>query len=272
MAERQAFPYRFLVVTFAWSWLVWLPLVLAGRGIIPLGEDVLASVTAPWIVVGIFGPGVGALYSLWTLQGPGAVREYLRGLLDLRLGWWGWLTPPLVLGVTTWLAWVLPELWGAPRLPMLLPGVWTFAPYLLLMIFLGGGQEELGWRGYILDPLEERLGPWLGNLVLALTWAVWHVPLVFVPGTSQRFAPFLGFMLLLLGYSYLYAAVRQAAGKRTMSGLIAHGWGNAFVPLFPTLVMSDGAPQQRYWIWAALTLLAGVVAMIVRMRVKRSVA
>ena len=56
------------------------------------------------------------------------------------------------------------------------------------MIFLGGGQEELGWRGYILDRLEERLGPWLGNLVLAVIWAVWHVPLIFIPGTSQRFA------------------------------------------------------------------------------------
>jgi membrane protease YdiL (CAAX protease family) len=35
--------------------------------------------------------------------------------------------------------------------------VGAFLPYLLL-IFLGEGQEELGWRGYILDPLDlERL-------------------------------------------------------------------------------------------------------------------
>ena len=85
------------------------------------------------------------------------------------------------------------------------------------MIFFGGGQEELGWRGYILDPLEERLGPWLGNLVLAVVWAVWHVPLFFIPGTSQIFVPFAGFTLVLVGYSYFFAAVRQAAGKRTMS-------------------------------------------------------
>jgi len=52
----------------------------------------------------------------------------------------------------------LPELWGEPRLEMLLPSVWVFLPYVLIMIFLGGGQEELGWRGYILDSLEERLG------------------------------------------------------------------------------------------------------------------
>lgn len=266
MESAGRFPYRFFVVTFAWSWLIWLPLVLAGAGIIPLGEDLLGAVTVPWIALGIFGPAAGALYSLQTLHGSGAVREYLRGLLDLRFGWWGWLAPPLLLGVTTWLAWILPELWGAPRVEMMLPAAWTFAPYLLLMVFFGGGQEELGWRGYILDPLEERLGPWLGTTVLGVVWAVWHVPLFFIPGTSQRFVPFVGFTIILVGYSYLYAAVREAAGKRTMAGLVAHGWANALVPLFPTIVMAEGVVQQRYWIWAGLTLLAGVVAMIVRPR------
>lgn len=61
-----------------------------------------------------------------------------------------------------------------------------------------------------------------------------------------------------------FSTVRQAAGKPTMAGLVAHGWGNAFVPLFPTIVMAEGAAQQRYWIWAGLTLLAGALAMTMR--------
>lgn len=269
MEEDRRFPYRFFVVTFAWSWLIWLPLVLAGAGIIPIGKNLPSALTVPWISLGIFGPAAGAFYCLRTSRGKDAVRQYLRGLLDLRFGWQAWLVPPLVLGGTTWLAWILPELWGVPRLKMLLPSAWVFPSYLLLMIFLGGGQEELGWRGYILDPLEERLGPWLGNLVLGVVWAVWHVPLFFIPGSTQIFIPFLGFALVLIGYSYFFAAIRQVAGKRTMAGLFAHGCGNAFVPLFPTIVMVNGAAQQRYWIHASLTLLVGVLAMIVRLRKAR---
>jgi hypothetical protein len=30
--------------------------------------------------------------------------------------------------------------------------------------------------------------------------------------------------------------------------------------------MAEGATQQRYWIWASLTLLAGVLSTIVRLR------
>jgi len=261
---KKNIPYQFFVVTFIWSWLIWLPLVLAGAGILPLGKDLLSTLNTPVSILAAFGPAAGAFYCLRTINGKGAIRQYLRGLLDFRFGWKAWLVPILVLGGSTWLAWVLPELWGEQRLAMLLPSVWVFPPYVLIMILLGGGQEELGWRGYILDPMEERLGPWLGNLVLGVIWAIWHLPLFFIPGTSQTFMPFAGFMLLTIGYSWFFAWVRQASGKRTLAGLVSHGWANAFIPLFPTLVMSEGAVQPRFWIWVGLTFVIGVVTMTVR--------
>jgi len=269
MEKQTKIPYQFFVVTFTWSWLIWLPLILIGNGILPLGKDLLASITLPVSILAAFGPAVGAIYCLRTFHGKDAVRQYLRGLLDFRFGWWAWLIPILVFGGSTMFAWVLPELWGEPRQEMLLPSVWVFLPYLLLMILLGGGQEEIGWRGYILDPLEERLGPWLGNLVLGVVWALWHLPLFYIPGTSQNFMPFAGFVLLTIGYSWFHAWVRQSSEKRTLAGLFSHGWANAFVPLFPVVVMVEGAPQPRYWIWVSLTFLIGLVTMIIRSRKTR---
>ncbi|MCC6189158.1 MAG: CPBP family intramembrane metalloprotease [Anaerolineales bacterium] len=269
MDKPARFPYQFFVVTFAWSWLVWLPLVLAGAGLLPLSQDLVSALSLPVASVGAFGPAAGAWYCLKTLHEKGALRRYLRGLLDFRLGWQAWLVPILVLGGSTWFAWRLPELWGEPRLAMLLPSGWVFPPYVLIMILLGGGQEELGWRGYILDPLEARLGAWLGNLVLGVIWACWHLPLFFMPGMSQTFMPFAGFVLLTIGYSWFFAWVRQAAGKRTWAGLMTHGWANAFIPLFPTVVMAAGAAQPRYWIWVSLTFAIGVTTMALRSRQQR---
>jgi uncharacterized protein len=266
MQKQAKFPYAFFVVTFIWSWLIWLPLVLAGVGILPLGKDLVSALSIPVTILAAFGPAAGAFYCLRTINGKGAIRQYLRGLLDLHFGWKAWLIPILVLGGSTLFAWVLPELGGGPRLNMLLPSVWVFPPYVLMMIFLGGGQEELGWRGYILDPLEERLGPWLGNLVLGVVWACWHLPLFFIPGTSQTFMPFFGFMMLTTGYCWFFAWVRQASGKRTLAGLVTHGWANAFVPLFPTLVMAKGAAQPRFWIWVSLTFVIGLITMAIRSR------
>lgn len=47
-----------------------------------------------------------------------------------------------------------------------------------------------------------------------------------------------------------------------MAGLIAHGTANAFVPLFPVLIMEDGVPQIRFWIWTFLSLIIGIVFLI----------
>ncbi len=266
MKTHSKFHYPFFVVTFLWSWLIWLPLVLAGAGILPMDKSLLNSLVLPLTVLGAFGPAMGAFYCLRAFQGKGAIRNYLRGLKDLRFGWQAWLIPILVLGGSTWLAWMLPEFWGEPRLKMLLPSLWVFPPYLLVMIFLGGGQEELGWRGYIVDQMEERLGPWLGNLVLGVIWGFWHLPLFLIPGTGQAVMPFTGFILLTIGYSWFFAWVRQVSGKRTMAGLVTHGWANASIPLFPVLVMETGVAQPRFWIWVSLTFVIGLVTMALRSR------
>lgn len=155
----------------------------------------------PALILAAFGPAVGALYSLRTLSGKGAVRRYLRGVVDLHLGWKVWILPIIVSGGSTFAAWILPELWGVPRLGIRLPSLWFLRFFLLIMAFLAGGQEELGWRGYILDPIEERLGPWLGNLVLGGVWAIWHLPLFLTPGSGQASIPFAGFLLLTTEYS-----------------------------------------------------------------------
>ena len=264
MKSAERFPFRYFVITFLWSWLAWLPLVLAGFGIPPFGNGFLDVARLPLTILGIFGPAAGAFCSLRTLEGKGAVGRYLRGCLDLRFGWKAWILPLVVLGGSTCVSWAIPELWGEPRLSPLLPSLWVFPVYFLAMVFFGGGQEELGWRGYILDPIEARLGPWLGNLVLGVVWAAWHLPLFLIPGTTQAYMSFPGFMLMTTGYSWFYSWVRQASGKRTLAGLFVHGLANAIIPVFPLTIMVPGAPQPRFWIYAVLIFVIGILTMALR--------
>lgn len=261
---RGKFPYRFFVVTFIWSWLLWLPLVLACVGVLPLGTDFATKMSTPITLLAAFGPAIGALYSLRTLNGRGAASRHLRGVMDLRLGWQAWIVPILLLGGSTFVAWILPELWGAPRLGAFLPSLPGLPLYFLLMVLIGGGQEELGWRGYILDPMEERLGPWLGNLVLGVIWGIWHLPLFFIPFTGQANMHFGGFVILTIGWSWIFAWVRYASGKRTLAGPYAHGLANAFTSVFPTIAMAEGAPQTRFWIWVSLTFVVGMSTVLFR--------
>jgi uncharacterized protein len=255
-------PLRFFVVTFLWSWTIWTPLVLAGLGFFPMDGDLLTRLALPAAMLGAFGPAVGACFAIWTLEGRTAVGAFLRRFLSLRFGWQVWLSMFVVLGAVNVAAWYLPELFGYPRPPMLLPTALVFPIWWLLMVFLGGGQEEVGWRGYILEPLEARFGLWGGNVVLALVWTAWHGPLWFIPGTTQATMPLVAFAIGLIGLSFFFSWVVKASGGRPLAGLIVHGTNNAFVPLFPTIVTETDASQVRWWLHQVLLLVVGALFLL----------
>jgi uncharacterized protein len=264
MKNNVRFPFRFFLFTFIWSWIWWTPLVLGSLKIIPVSEKLLSILTLPIIIVGVFGPLAGALFVLHREKGKGSSKIYLRSFLDFHLGWKGYIIPIIIFGCSTFIAWFLPELFGEKRLPMLLPAIWTFIPYLLIMILLGGGQEEFGWRAYALPILENKFGIWSANIILGIIWAFWHIPLWFIKGTSQTYMNFGGFILLMVGYSFILSWIRKISGNRPFSGLYVHGLFNAFIPLMPPLIMQKNMPQPRFWIWVILTFLTGILITILR--------
>ena len=176
MNKSVRFPFRFFLITFMWSWIIWTPLILFSLKIIPVSDKLLSILIIPVISLGVFGPLVGALFALHKEQGKGSERKFLRSFLDLNLGWRAYIFPVLILFGSTFIAWFSPELFGEKRLPMILPSLWMFIPYLLLMIFFGGGQEEFGWRGYALPILESKFGIWYANIILGIVHAFWHLP------------------------------------------------------------------------------------------------
>jgi uncharacterized protein len=255
--------YRFFFVAFAWSWIIWGLLILCSQQLIPIPVSILEKATMPFAILGAFGPMIGAIASLRNTKHR-AVRDYLRSFFNLRIGWKAYVYPTLILGSITAIAWLLPEMFGYERMEMLLPSVWVFVPYLIIMMFLGGGQEEFGWRGYALPILEDKLGIWKSNIILGVIWGVWHLPLWFIPGASQTFMNFGGFLMLTVGYSFIFSWVRQLAGNKPFYGLFSHGLANAFVPLMPILVMQPNVAQPRYWIWVSLTLVVSLIITLLR--------
>jgi len=264
MNKNIKFPVRFFLITFIFSWLLWTPLVLGSLNIIPFSEKLLSSVRFPVIMLGAFGPLAGALFDLHHREGKGSGKKFLKSFLDFGSGWKSYVIPIIIFGCSTFIAWFFPELSGAKRLSMLLPSIWVFIPVLLFMIFLGGGQEEFGWRGYALPLLENKFGIWYANIILGVIWALWHIPTWFITGTTQSHMNFGGFVLLMTGYSFIFSWIRKISGNRPFSGLYAHGLANAFIPVMPTFNMQDGMTQPRYWIWVTLTLLIGVVITALR--------
>lgn len=68
--------------------------------------------------------------------------------------------------------------------PLLVPA--AVVPFILSQLLLGPLLEEPGWRGYALDRLQQRWSALGASLILGSFWALWHLPLFFIPGTYHQ--------------------------------------------------------------------------------------
>ncbi|MEJ7740710.1 MAG: CPBP family intramembrane glutamic endopeptidase [Chitinophagaceae bacterium] len=51
-----------------------------------------------------------------------------------------------------------------------------FAALIFFFIFLIGAiGEEIGWMGYVIEPLQNRWGAFKAGIIIGTIWAIWHI-------------------------------------------------------------------------------------------------
>jgi membrane protease YdiL (CAAX protease family) len=116
--------------------------------------------------------------------GTAGVRQLLRRYVLWRVG----------------LRWYLLVLVGVPLIQLAVSGVFlgtapltafiqrwplfftTFLPNVLIIGVAAQIWEEGGWSGFAVPKLQQRFGAWRSTLILGTLWALFHLPLFFVPG------------------------------------------------------------------------------------------
>lgn len=78
----------------------------------------------------------------------------------------------------------------------------------LVMVFQGGGLEEIGWRGYALPFLQKRYNPLRSSLILAVIWTLWHWPLFLFDSSPAGPLDMIFYLLLVVApLAVLFTAV-----------------------------------------------------------------
>jgi uncharacterized protein len=172
----------FFLLSYAISWSIWLPLLLAKQGIIPDRPPQYLH------LLGSLGPALAALITTRICSGSVGLRDLFQRMFEWRVAprWYAIACLPLLLFFgavlfTGWNSWE-PQSFGRsaeyPELPALLYGIAS--------IFFYGWGEETGWRGFALPHLQTHHSALKATVILSLGWALWHLPLFgFTPGFSR---------------------------------------------------------------------------------------
>ena len=229
----------FLVVTYAFTWTI--------QGALAYSEMEASWTHSILIGFGGFGPPVGAAVVIWA--SGGSLRTWVSQLFKWRIGatWWAIavLLPFVVLAIGVGLY----VLGGGPvdLSSFESPFVYLFA--MAWGTVWGGGQEDLGWRGFMLPVLQERYSALVSSLLVGAAWAAWHLPLFLNATTTHGGWPLSQQALWLVSIfagSVLWTWMYNSTGGSVLAVAVFHAGINAmgiYHPADVDALVQNGVPD-----------------------------
>ena len=240
----------FLGITFGFSWSTWfLGSLVQSTQIALLGA----------IIVGGFGPGIAAIVVRWATGR--SVRTWLVTLLRWRVAprWYiaALFVPVLIYGIG---AVVLIGAGATVQIDQIGWGVLVFLGGLPVATLFTGGNEELGWRGFLLPYLQQRYTAFQASVLVGLVWAGWHLPVYFLPlglieGSHILFVPFIVPVSIVLTWLY------NSTEGSVLLAMVMHGSINSATGLFVGVLVVETVDEFVLW-GARIVGVFGIVAVL----------
>ena len=243
--------FIFLAATLVLSYGSWWILVpLARSGGVRFGQPLYLTL----YMLGGFGPTIAAYFAVARTPARGSVREFNGRVFRWRVAPLWYIVAlglPFALGLLSIAiaAWLDPN--NLSRVAIR-PWYWVFAYFAGMIV--GGGLEELGWRGVMQPELERRMPRFAATTVVGVTWALWHLPLFYLVGTGQYRTSFPIFVVGTIGLAFVLAWLYASTGSVLLC-VALHAAANA--ALVMGFKIPPGSPSAEL-ASSLLTLVVGI--------------
>jgi membrane protease YdiL (CAAX protease family) len=252
LAQRRPLTV-FFVIAYLLTWTVWLVVPRVVRQY-ALGRN-FDAFDIGVVMVGACGPTVAAFVTRWL-----AYRDF-----RICPVWTGWRR--MLLGLAFGLAGFFAATVAIPAIALVKAPIYALHWSALFhwsvyginySTFLGGPvNEEAGWRGFALPKLQERFGPFVASLILALLWALWHWPLFLIPDWNSA-SPW-QYVLILVGVSLLLTWATNLARFGILVAMVLHAFFNTSSRLLGALIGNLPTRSHVMVIYAVAVCATGIV-------------
>jgi hypothetical protein len=258
-------PAGFFALTLAVTWACFLTIAWSG-GFPPGGPP------RPWhqvlLYVGVFAPSLVALALTARTSGKPGVRALLSGISRMSVGA-RWYVFALGYMAAIKLASALVHRAALGQWPRFGTESWVLMLAAIPISTLSQAGEEIGWRGFALPRLAERLGLGLASVVLGVIWAVWHLPLFYVVGIESYGQSFPVYLVQVTAISVAIGWLYWRTRMSLILVMLMHAAINNTKDIVPTVLrppMDPLAPNASPIAWIGAALMWIVAAyLLVRM-------
>ncbi len=211
---------RYIIYTFSFSWLFWgIAIFLTQTHIAEFGNPLMLI---PYMLGGL-SPAICETYIKRKYSSKSEFKYFVKNIINPRhhVVWY------ILIIVSAFTCCFLPTLFGGAS--KVLPLYMAFLEMPLMIV--GGGLEEIGWRGFLQPTLQKKMPAFLSVMIISCVWAVWHLPLWFILGTSQMKLNFLTFFITATALSLILAALFNFTHSVFLC-IIMHAFINGFWNVF----------------------------------------
>jgi len=183
---------------------------------------------------------IGALITMGVTKGKHGLKELLGTFKNWRsspiLYIISIVLPAMIILIATGISF----LFGNP-FPFPESSKWLSLLLMFILLTLQAGLgEEIGWRGYLTPKLSEKYSILVSSLIVGVIWALWHLPMYFIPGVIQyEISQKIGFLPIFAMYSIFIIAssivlswIFFTSNKNLWLPVLLHGSVNTFAWLF----------------------------------------
>jgi membrane protease YdiL (CAAX protease family) len=255
----------YFLLTFLTTWSIW----FAAAGLAEPGNTGFFGGYGPVFLVGVFAPGLIAVALTAREEGRAGISRLLARIAHWRVGA-HWYLFAVVYFAAIKLAAAVAHRIVTDEWPRF--GDVSVVPIILAIATSTWVQagEEIGWRGYALPRLAKRLGLAGGSLVLGAVWAVWHLPLFFLPDSGSTGQSFPVYLLQVMAMSVAMAFVYWRTNGSLLLVMLMHASVNNTTGIVPAAIGGDIVPiaLRGSLVGWATVVFSWIVAMplLIRMR------
>ena len=255
MRPKLASPWIYFLATYIWS-------CLFGGTAILMGISMETATGLVLVLLAAIGPMVMGIAFTYLTRDKKGRRDYWKRIIDFkRIPARWYLVITLFVPFLNSLAALLDKLaggsgatWGEAALNLLTNPASIILSVLFASLF--PFIEELGWRGYVLDRLQEKHSALVSSLILGIVWSLWHLPTFFVRdsyqaslgiGTPAFWLFFAGIIPLTFAFTWIY----NSTGRSTLAVILFHSMVNFTGEL---IALSERADTLSIALWLVVAI------------------
>ena len=182
MNQRDTYKYKpvkFFVLTYLFTWIFWIPAIF-----------VPGNTGFALMAVGLIMPAVVSTLFVLLSKSDTLKQDLKNKLIGFyKVKWINVFVAVLLFAVIIVCSILLSLAFGQSLNQFSWTEDFSFTGVgigsALLTILFASIIEEVGWKGYCEDSIGQYMNWFWESMIFGALWSLWHLPLIFIPGTYQ---------------------------------------------------------------------------------------